>query len=60
MALPLKQARAAAELAEHLYDYLPGSGNPSWKGHVSFKSIAEKVGLARFWQPGSCKPSAYS
>lgn len=56
MGLPLKESRAARELAEALYDFLPGSGNAAWKGHVSFKSIAEKVGVGDFWQPGSKIP----
>ena len=56
MGLSLKESRAIAEIAELLYDYLPGSGNPKWKGHVSFKTIAEKVGVGDFWQPGSKTP----
>ncbi|MBL7204930.1 MAG: restriction endonuclease [Desulfobacteraceae bacterium] len=53
MGLSLKESRAVAEIAELLYDFLPGSGSPKWKGHVSFKTIAEKVGVGDFWQPGS-------
>lgn len=45
-----------ADLAEVLYDFLPGSGNPSWKGHVSFKTVADNVGVGTFWQPGSKLP----
>ncbi len=56
MALPLKESRAARELAEALYDFLPGSGHKAWRGHVSFKSVAEKVGGGDFWQPGSKTP----
>lgn len=56
MALSLKESRALRELAEALYDFLPGSGNAKWKGHVSFKSVAEKVGTGDFWQPGSKLP----
>jgi hypothetical protein len=56
MSLPLKQSRAARELAEILYDFLPGSGNKNWKGHVSFKSIADRVGVGDYWQPGSKQP----
>lgn len=56
MGLPLKESRAARELAEALYDFLPGSGSAMWKGHVSFKSVAEKVGVGDFWQPGSKLP----
>ena len=56
MGLSLKESRAIAEIAELLYDYLPGSGSPKWKGHVSFKTVAEKVGVGDFWQPGSKTP----
>ena len=56
MPLSLKESQTAADLAGHLYDYLPWSGNPAWKGHVSFKTVAEKVGLGDFWQPGSKLP----
>jgi hypothetical protein len=56
MALNFKEATAIAQLAEHLYDYLPGSGDPKWKGHVSFKTVAADVGVARFWQEGSKRP----
>ena len=55
MALPLKESRSIAEMAGLLYDFLPGSGSKQWKGHVSF-SVAEKVGVGDFWQPGSGSP----
>jgi len=32
-----------------LYDFLPGSGRPDWKGHISFKSIAQRLGLGQYW-----------
>lgn len=56
MALSLKESRAVRELAEALYDFLPGSGSATWKGHVSFKSVGDKVGVGDFWQPGSKLP----
>jgi hypothetical protein len=56
MALTLKESRAVTDMAGLLYDFLPGSGSPGWKGHVSFKSVAEKAGVADFWQPGSKLP----
>ncbi len=56
MGLPLKQSRAVRELAEALYDFLPGSGSATWKGHVTFKTVADKVGVGDFWQPGSKLP----
>ncbi len=56
MGLSLKESRAVAEITELLYDFLPGSGSPRWKGHVSFKTVADKVGVGDFWQPGSKTP----
>jgi hypothetical protein len=60
MGLPLKESRAARELAEVLYDFLPGSGSSIWRGHVSFKSVAEKIGVGDFWKPGSKLPMVTS
>lgn len=56
MSLPLKESRAARDLAVIFYDFLPGSGSSQWQGHVSFKTVAEKVGVGDFWQPGSKLP----
>lgn len=56
MSLSLKESRAVSEIAELLYNFLPGSGSPQWKGHVSFKTVAKKVGVGEFWQPGSKIP----
>lgn len=60
MGLPLKQSRAVRDLAEALYDFLPGSGSANWVGHVSFKTVADKVGVGDFWQPGSKLPMLVS
>jgi hypothetical protein len=56
MSLSLKDSRSIADLAELLYDFLPGSGNASWVGHVSFRSVADEVGVGHFWQQGSKTP----
>ncbi|MGH8014731.1 MAG: restriction endonuclease [Candidatus Zixiibacteriota bacterium] len=53
MALSIKESRAISDIAELLSDYLPGSGNPLWKGHVSYLTIAQKIGVGDFWQPGT-------
>jgi hypothetical protein len=53
MALKLKESSAIAEMADLLSDFLPGSGNAAWKGHVSFKTVAEKVGVGEFWKLGN-------
>src|SRR4051812_1332989 len=53
MALPLKESRAVRDLAKIFDSFLPGSGSKTWRGHVSFKTIAENVGVGDFWQPGT-------
>jgi|GEM_PF-297679 len=55
--MSLREAKAVADMAELLYDFLPGSGNPKWKGHVSFQSIAAQVGVGDFWPAGSKLPA---
>jgi hypothetical protein len=57
MPLTLKETRAISGLADVLYDFLPGTGNSSWKGHVNFGTVAAKAGLGNFWQGGSKKPA---
>jgi len=57
MALTLKQTRAITGMANVLYDFLPGSGNRAWRGHVNFGTVAEKIGLAGFWPGGSKMPA---
>ncbi len=56
MGLTLKESAAVRELSKLLYDFLPGSGNTKWKGHVTFKSVATDVGVGEYWQPGSKEP----
>jgi hypothetical protein len=43
----LKKAEAISNIAHVLYDFLPGSGRPDWKGHISFKSIAQRLGFRK-------------
>lgn len=57
MPLSLKESRACTEMAEVLYDFLPGSGSRAWKSHVSFQTVSEKVGVGGFWQQGSKEPA---
>jgi hypothetical protein len=57
MALSLKESHACAEMAKVLYNFLPGSGFSAWKGHISFQTVAEKVGVGAFWQGGSKEPA---
>ena len=57
MPLSLKESRACAEMAKVLYDCLPGSGAKSWKGHVTFQTVAAEVGVGEFWPGGSKEPA---
>lgn len=52
-----KQSRVINDIAELVYDFLPGSGAPHWKGHVSYETVAEDVGVGRHWRGGSKKPA---
>jgi hypothetical protein len=57
MTLSLKESWAAAEMAKVLYDFLPGSGRSIWKGHITFYTVAQEVGVGDFWQGGSKQPA---
>src|SRR5437870_906475 len=54
MTLTLRQSRTIQQLTALLADFLPGSGSPTWRNHVSFLSIATDLGLAQYW-PGGAK-----
>lgn len=56
----LSQSQAIADMAGVLYRFLPGSGSRSWKGHISFGSIADDLGIGQFWPPGSKEPAIIS
>jgi hypothetical protein len=60
MPLSLKESQAVSDLAEFLYDFLPGSGPALWKGHVSYRTVAETVGVGHFWQSGSKGPMIHA
>lgn len=53
MSLSFREVQAASNMAELLYRFLPGSGYQKWKGHVSFVSVADELGIGNFWQAGS-------
>ncbi len=57
MSLSLTESKAIGDIARLLYDFLPGSGNPTWRGHVSFQTVASKVGVGEFWVGGSKLPA---
>lgn len=51
----LKDTTNLARLAEHLYDYLPGSS--AWGGVFTFQHAAEEVSVPEFWIGGSKLPA---
>ncbi|MEJ1965236.1 MAG: hypothetical protein WDO56_28360 [Gammaproteobacteria bacterium] len=55
MPLSLKETQGVTGLVEVLYEFLPGSGNAAWSGHVNFGTVAAKVGVGNFWPGGSKK-----
>ncbi len=57
MSLTLKQSQAIRQVATVLYSFLPGSGSASWRGHVSFSSLARDMKIAEFWVGGSKEPA---
>jgi hypothetical protein len=44
-------------MAKVLYNFLPGSGRSMWKGHITFYTVAQEVGVGDFWQGGSKEPA---
>lgn len=44
-------------MAKVLYNFLPGSGQSTWKGHITFYTVAQEVGVGDFWRGGSKEPA---
>jgi hypothetical protein len=57
MSISLKESRVCAEIAKAIYDFLPGSGSSKWRSHVTFGSVAGRVGVGHYWQGGSKEPA---
>lgn len=57
MALTLKQSTTCDDIADVVYDYLPGSGDEKWSKHITFRSVANLAGVGGFWIGGSKKPA---
>ena len=53
----LDESMAIADLAEHLYDYLPANPHPYANKAVSFPGVAAQLGLGRYWPGGSKRPA---
>ena len=51
--LSFREAQAVEDLADLLYDFLPGSGN----NRTAFPLAAAQAGLGDLWMPGSKRPA---
>ena len=57
MPLALKYSKAISDIAEYLYDFLPGNPHPYANQSISFKGVAYEMGLSKFWMGGSKLPA---
>jgi len=53
----LTEIQHIQELAQHLYNYLPGKAHPFADQDISFLGAAAEVGLEKYWQGGSKHPA---
>jgi hypothetical protein len=53
----LEQGRALDDLAQRLYDFLPGKPHPYGDQTLSFPGVAAELGLAGYWRGGSKQPA---
>jgi hypothetical protein len=53
VAISIKDSQALADLADILYDFLPGSGNP----RLAFPIAAAQAGVEKYWVSGSKRPA---
>ena len=51
--LPLREAQSVEDLADLLYEFLPGSGNSK----TAFPLAAAEVGVGELWVAGSKRPA---
>ncbi|MFX0137201.1 MAG: hypothetical protein ACFFDN_26415 [Candidatus Hodarchaeota archaeon] len=55
--MSLVKTKALNELAEILYDFLPGKAHPFADQNISFEGIARTLNLIQFWPGGSKLPA---
>jgi hypothetical protein len=53
----LKTGKALDDLAQHLYDFLPGQPHPYADQTISFAGVAAGLGLGQYWPGGSKRPA---
>jgi hypothetical protein len=57
VSLSPSQGLALDELAQHLYEYLPGKPHPYGNKALSFPAVAAELGLDGYWPGGSKQPA---
>src|SRR5262245_3006541 len=57
MPLPIAKIQALSDLAQHLYEYLPGTPHPMADQRISFEGVARRCGVAGYWSGGSKLPA---
>ena len=57
MPLPIRESQLASELAEALYDFLPGTPHPRASADLSFPGAAHAAHLSTPWLGGSKRPA---
>lgn len=57
MPLSLAESQAINEIAELLYDFLPGKPHPYADQDISFPGAAHRLGLSHYWRSGSKLPA---
>jgi len=57
MPLSLTESQAVNEIAQFLYDFLPGTPHPFADQSISFAGVAHNLGLSGFWTGGSKFPA---
>jgi len=55
--LPLKESQTIAEIADHLYSFLPGTPHPYASQTISFQGVAAIAGVGKYWSGGSKGPA---
>ena len=55
--MSLAEQAALDDLAQHLYDFLPGKPHPHAHQNLSFPGVASELGLGNYWPGGSKQPA---
>lgn len=56
----MDESLAIPDLADHLYEYLPGNPHPYANPEISFPGVAAKLGVGAYWPGGSKRPAIAS